>query len=53
MTFHIVKNMNALIVGGKNDKAWWMDNTKGEFIVKSVYQNLRHKKEEVEWSKNV
>ncbi|WMV21122.1 hypothetical protein MTR67_014507 [Solanum verrucosum] len=50
MVQHITMNIRPILKEGSTDKAWWMHSTKGDFTVKSAYNNMRRKLSVNEWS---
>ncbi|KAH0636347.1 hypothetical protein KY285_036099 [Solanum tuberosum] len=49
MTAHIVENIKPGKESYMIDKAWWMENSKGVFTVKSTYHSMRRSMNELEW----
>ncbi|KAK6788076.1 hypothetical protein RDI58_016601 [Solanum bulbocastanum] len=52
MTEPIVNNILPC-TSEMNDKAWWMGSSVGNFTVKSAYHLVRHKREQIEYCRNI
>lgn len=49
---HITSNINP-VLQEEADVAWWMHQSNGKFISKSVFRCLRSKKVEIWWMENI
>lgn len=50
---HIVESIKPQVGMESNDEACWMGNSKGEFMASSTFNIMRHKKEKINWVRNI